>query len=73
MKENEIRIYLKKDIKIKLDYLARLMEIPTSRLLRLMIEEDNFMKQLDVSIQLIEKAKSIREEGASQLSIYDIK
>lgn len=73
MNKNEIRIYLKQDIKDKIDYLANLMEIPASRLLRIMIEEETFIKQLDVSIQVIEKAKQLKKDSASQMSIYDIK
>lgn len=73
MNKNEIRVYLKQDIKEKLDYLANLMEIPTSRLLRFMIEEETFINQLNVSIQVIEKAKQLRKDSASQMSIYDFK
>ena len=73
MKKNEIRVYLKQDIKAKLDYLSMLMEIPTSRLLRIMIEEEAFIKQLDVSISVIEKAKQLKKDKENQLSIYDIK
>jgi len=73
MNKNEIRVYLKQDIKEKLDYLANLMEIPTSRLLRFMIEEETFINQLNVSIQVIEKAKQLKKDSASQMSIYDFK
>lgn len=71
-RKNEITVYLKQDIKDKLDYLANLMEIPTSRLLRFMIEEETFVNQLNVSIQVIEKAKQARKDKEKQLSIYDI-
>lgn len=73
MNKNEIRVYLKQDIKEKLDYLANLMEIPTSRLLRFMIEEETFINQLNVSIQVVEKAKQLKKDSASQMSIYDFK
>lgn len=73
MNKNEIRVYLKQDIKEKLDYLANLMEIPTSRLLRFMIEEETFINQLNVSIQVIEKAKQLKKDSAGQMSIYDFK
>ena len=49
------------------------MEIPTSRLLRFMIEEETFINQLNVSIQVIEKAKQLKKDSASQMSIYDFK
>ena len=70
-RKNEITVYLKQDIKDKLDYLANLMEIPTSRLLRFMIEEETFVNQLNVSIQVIEKAKQAKKDKENQLSIYD--
>lgn len=73
MKKNEIRVYLKQDIKDRLDYLASLMEIPTSRLLRFMIEEETFINQVNVSIQVVEKAKQLKKDKESQISIYDIK
>lgn len=54
MKNNEIRLYLKKDIKEKIDYLARLMDMPSSRLLRLMIEEPTFIQVLNTNISIME-------------------
>jgi len=72
-RKNEITIYLKQDIKDRLDYLANLMDIPTSRLLRFMIEEETFINQVNVSIQVVEKAKQLKKDKESQLSIYDIK
>lgn len=72
-RSNEIKIYLKQDIKDRLDYLANLMEIPTSRLLRFMIEEETFINQINVSIQVVEKAKQLKKDKENQLSIYDIK
>lgn len=58
MKKNEVRIYLKKDIKSKLDYLANLCEMPTSKLLRVLIEDDIFIDTIDRNITLIESVKS---------------
>lgn len=57
MKKNEIRIYLKKDIKSKLDYLAYLCDMPTSKLIRVMIEEPLFQQSIDSNINMIEALK----------------
>lgn len=72
-RKNEITVYLKQDIKDRLDYLAKLMDIPTSRLLRFMIEEETFINQINVSTQVIEKAKQLKKDKENQLTIYDIK
>lgn len=58
MNKNEVRIYLKKDIKTKLDYLANLCDMPTSKLLRVLIEDDIFIDTIDRNITLIESVKS---------------
>ena len=57
MKKNEIRIYLKQDIKCKLDYLANLCDMPTSKLIRVMIEEPVFQQTIDSNINMIEALK----------------
>lgn len=72
-RKNEITIYLKQDIKDRLDYLASLMDIPTSRLLRFMIEEPTFINQINVSIQLVEKTKQLKKDNEAQMSLYDFK
>lgn len=73
MKNNEIRVYLKKEIKDKLETLADLLEMPTSKLLRLMIEEETFINTINQSIALVRAQKKAFEEKDKQLSIYDIK
>lgn len=73
MKNNEIRVYLKKEIKDKLETLADLLEMPVSKLLRLMIEEETFINTINQSITLVKAQKKAFEEKDKQLSIYDIK
>ena len=63
MKKNEIRIYLKQDIKSKLDYLAYLCDMPTSKLIRVMIEEPIFQQTIDSNISMIESLKRKQPQG----------
>lgn len=73
MKRNEIKVYLKKEIYDNITCLADLMEMPSSKLLRLMIEEETFQATIKNSIALVKAQKKAFKDKESQLSIYDIK
>ena len=63
MKKNEIRVSLRKEIKERIDYLATLMDMPTSRLLRLMIEEPTFINTINSNITMIEQLRKIKSNN----------
>lgn len=66
---NEIRIYLKKELKAKIDYLSKLMNMPSSRLLRILIEEPVFEQMLDSNISMLETM--IKNDNKSNQMEFD--